>query len=451
MPWNLARLLSFIDPALQKRLASGAAWNIIGAALASGLAMLANVAAARMLGSTDFGKLGIVLATTNIFTTLFAGGLSMTAARYVAEYRDVAPDRAGKIVGLSWVTAIVSGGATALLIVPFSPWLSRSILDAPGLGLALSLGAAVMFFGALNGSQTGALSGLESFRRIASGNLVKGIATILFVIAGAKMAGIEGALAGYVVVGVVTALYFQLAVRRECAARGVAISYRFGADDLKILWRFTLPVLLTTMSFTPAAWWSNVVLATKSGYDEAGVFAAVFQWSMLIQFFSSAVSNMGLPMLANCRAERDPAKYRRYLAINFAMTSAPAVAIALPVALFAPWIMRIYGPGYQGGATALVLISAATVIQCMGISIGHAIWSLDATRVAVLLALLRGGVLVAATYAFADYGATGLAGAHLVMGIAQTVGTIPFVIWLLRSRFNEGERREEPAGASTVA
>jgi O-antigen/teichoic acid export membrane protein len=413
--------------------------------------MLANVAAARLLGSTDYGKLGVVLATTNIFTTLFAGGLSMTAARYVAEFRNVNPARAGTILGLSWVTAIVAGGVTALLILPFSPWLSRSILDAPGLAVALSLGAAVMFFGALNGSQTGALSGLESFRRIASGNLVKGIATVLLVTGGAALAGIEGALLGYVAVGAVTALYFQIAVRRECAAHGVAISYRFGADDLRILWRFTTPVLLTTLSFTPAAWWSNVVLATEAGYDEAGVFAAVFQWSMLIQFFSSAVSNMGLPMLANCRAERDPAKYRRYLAINFAMTSAPALAIAVPVALAAPWIMRIYGPGYENGALALALISAATVIQCMGISIGHAIWSLDATRAAVLLALLRGVTLVAATYALAGYGAAGLAGAHLAMGVAQTLGTIPFLVWLLRSRLAGGVTQEEPAGASTVA
>ena len=53
----------------------------------------------------------------------------------------------------------------------------------------------------------------------------------------------------------------------------------------------------------------------------------------------------------------------------------------------------------------------------------------------VIAALLRGGTLVAATYALAGYGATGLAGAHLIMGIAQTVATVPFVLWLLRSRF----------------
>jgi O-antigen/teichoic acid export membrane protein len=395
--------------------------------------MISNIVCARLLGSTQFGELAIVLTTTNLFTTLFASGLSMTATKYVAEYRSSNPNRAGAIAGLSWVTSIIVGAMTALLMVLLGPWLSRSVLNASHeLSTALSLGAAAMFFAALNGSQVGTLSGLEAFNRVAAGNLVRGIATIILVSGGAAIYGLTGALLGYVAAGAATAVFYQIAVRRECIQKVIVISYRFSREDFRVLWRFTLPVLVTTFSFTPAAWWSNVLLANKSGYSEAGVFAAILNWQAVILFFSGAVSGIGLPMLSNISAERDAAKYKRCLAINFVLTTAPAIAIAVPVAVCSRFIVSLYGPSFEHGSTAMALISIAAVLSAINIPVGHAIWSLDATVSAVLFALLRGGVLVLASYVFAQQGATGIAVAYVIMGVVQTLASIPLMIWLLR-------------------
>ena len=106
-----------VEPSMKNPIANGAIWSIIGAGFASGLAMVSNVACARMLGATSFGELGIVMATTNLFTTVFTSGLSMTAnGRDVAEYRDADPIRAGKVIGLSTVTSMVVGLVIALLM-----------------------------------------------------------------------------------------------------------------------------------------------------------------------------------------------------------------------------------------------------------------------------------------------------------------------------------------------
>lgn len=397
--------------------------------------MLSNVACARMLGPTRFGELGIVMATTNLFTSLFASGLSMTATRYVAEYRDSDPERAGKVVGLSSVTSFVVGATMAVLICVFAPWLSHDVLKASSLSRPLMLGAAAMFFAAVNGSQIGALGGFESFNRIALGNLIRGGTTLLFVTAGAALLGLTGALIGYVAVGAATAIFYRIVIRRECTKRSVAISYRFGRGDLAILWRFTFPVLLSTFSFTPAAWWSNVLLARRSGYAEAGVFNAISNWQMFILFFSTAISRIGLPMLSNIRAERDPAKYKLFLGINFVLISAPAIAVAVPVAICSRFILRLYGPAFEHGAIALVLIGLAAVLSAINIPVGHALWSLDATTSATLLALLNGAILMFGAYALAGHGAAGLAGAYVIMGVIQTAVNAPFMIWLLRRRF----------------
>ena len=65
----------------------------------------------------------------------------------------------------------------------------------------------------------------------------------------------------------------------------------------------------------------------------------------------------------------------------------------------------------------------------------------------MLLALLKGGALVLAAYALADRGATGLAGAYVIMGVIQTIANVPFLMWLLRRKLAPAAAREEVAVA----
>jgi O-antigen/teichoic acid export membrane protein len=161
-------------------------------------------------------------------------------------------------------------------------------------------------------------------------------------------------------------------------------------------------------------------------------------------FLSNAVASVGLPMLSNVRAEGDAAKYKRCLFINFLMTATPAMLIAIPVAIGSRFIVGLYGPAFRDGATALSLISIYAVLAAANIPVGHALWSLEATRAAVWLGLLNGVVLVSGAYAFAGRGAAGLAGAYLIMGLVQTAVNIPFLMWLLRRKFAVAVPPAEP-------
>jgi O-antigen/teichoic acid export membrane protein len=433
--FRIPAFLRLLEPSLRNRMASGAMWSIVGAALASALTMLSNIACARMLGSTGFGQFAIVIATTNLFTNLFTGGLSMTATRYVAGYRDTDPDSAGKVIGLSTATALIVGLTIMLAICFTAPWISRDVLKASGLSGALMLGAVAMFSAAVNGSQTGALSGFEAFDRIALGNLIRGTAILILMTAGAAVWGLTGALMGYAAAGAVVALYYQIVVRRECSKRAISISYRFERQDLAILWRFTLPVLLSTSMFTPAAWWANVLLARRSGYAEAGIFNAISNWQNFILFFSSAIASIGLPILANLRAEQNAASYKKCLKTNFLFVLMPALAVAVPVAVCSPLILRLYGPSFAHGSGALMLIALAAILNAANTPVGDVLWSLDATASATVLAFVNGVTLVLASYALSGKGAAGLAGAYVVMGLVQTAINAPVVTWLVRQRF----------------
>jgi O-antigen/teichoic acid export membrane protein len=240
-------------------------------------------------------------------------------------------------------------------------------------------------------------------------------------------------------------VFYQIVVRRECRRHLVPISYSFDRKAITLLWQFTVPVLVSNSSITPAAWWSNVLLARRGGYAEAGVFNAVYNWQMFIAFLSMAVSSIGLPMLSNFRGEGSPHKYKQCLKTNFVVISLPAVVVAVPVMLLARYILRMYGPSFVHGSPALLLIAVSAVLTAINLPVGHAIWSLDATVAAMLLSLLNGTALVLGAYILAPYGAVGLAAAYVFMGLVQTSINAPFTFWLLRKRLTRICRAESLA------
>jgi O-antigen/teichoic acid export membrane protein len=111
-------------PSLRARFARGAFWSLLGMGIAQGLALVAAIITARLLGKVAFGEFGMVTGTVGAFGILAGLGLGLTATKYVAEHRSTDPVRAGRILGLSTQVAAVSGGTVALVLFLLAPWMS---------------------------------------------------------------------------------------------------------------------------------------------------------------------------------------------------------------------------------------------------------------------------------------------------------------------------------------
>lgn len=417
---------------LRCRIAAGVLWTVLGAGISQGLGLIATVVCARLLGREEYGHLGILVATVNLFATVGSIGLGVTATRHVAEFSRSDPQRAGRIIGLSFLTSASVGLVAAGAVFWLAPWLSRSVLNAPALSSGIRLAAPMILFAAINNYQTGALSGFEAFKVLAILSLIRGCAAFPMIICGVIWGGLPGAVLAYSMSALFTFVIYEVAIRRCAQSHGSRISYRFARADIRLVWSYSVPVMLAGLSFTPAAWWSSTMLARSTGYSELGLFNAAFQWQTVMMFLSTAVSNLGLPMLSAALPERDIAKYKRLLGINFALTTGLTLLVALPTAIGAGWIMSFYGHQFHGGAAALRLVCLATVLSAGNITVGQAIWSLDAAVSGMVLGVLRGLALLAGSYYLAGEGATGLAGAYVFMGVVQTIVQAPFMFWLLR-------------------
>jgi O-antigen/teichoic acid export membrane protein len=435
-PWG-QRLLGR-EGGLWERVAGGALWSIGGTGIMNALTTASSVVCARLLGSTRFGELAILLSTVNFFLVIGSAGLGMTASRYVGGQRNADPVRAGRIIGLCSATALAVGLGIATLCVLFAPWLSTAVLRAPGLARGVALAGGILLFSTINASQVGILGGLEDFRSIAIGNVIRGVGVALLASAGAALLGLNGALLGYLIAGLATTVYYRISFHRECKSRSTPVTYRFEAQDFRILYTFTLPVLVATLSHVPAVWWTTVLLARTKGYSEAGIYNAIMQCQVLILFITTATSNISLPTLSNVLSEGDERTYKRCLRANFLVTTVPAVIVAILVAIFSRFIMGLYGPAFQVASNAVILICISAIFLAISTPMNLAMWSLEAAVPAIALSLVRGGVLVIAAYALVGKGAEGLVWANVIMAVLQAAIGLPWLAVLIRRRFHSG-------------
>ena len=135
-----------------------------------------------------------------------------------------------------------------------------------------------------------------------------------------------------------------------------------------------------------------------------------------------------------CSSREEHDKIRPNSPGELTLTTASAIALAVPVAIAAPFVMSLYGKSFAHADGTLLLVCLAAVLTAANTSVGHAIWSLDATVSGGLLALMRGVLLVGLAYWLSSYGAVGLAGSYAIMALAQTLVCCGFMWWLLRRR-----------------
>ena len=424
-------------PGLRARFARGIFWAVSGALISQALTLGASVIAARLLGKVQFGELGMIYSTLGMFGVLAGFGLGTTATKHIAEFRSGDPERAGRILGLSSVVAWVSSLITALLIVSLAPWLSRTALSAPHLADALRIGATLLFFNAVNGAQTGALSGFEAFREIAGLNLIRGAITFPLVVGGVWLADLNGAVAGLSLAAAAGCAVTAVAIRRKAAAHSIRISYRGLRRELPILWRFSLPAVLASSLVGPAMWCSSTFLvASRNGYAEMGVFSAANQWRNAVLFLPGLIGQVMLPVVSDLWGQNRFRETRKLLLGATALCLLAAGPILLPMFLVRRQIMSMYGASFAsrgavlpmtGSAAALIAVQspAATLVVA-----ASRMWAGAAMNAAWAL------VLLGSSWYFlrANWGADGLAAAYLVAYAAHSIWTFGFAAAILNKR-----------------
>ncbi len=395
---------------------------------------------ARFLGKAGFGELGMVQSTVGTFG-IFAGlGLGLTATKYVAELREQDPVRVGRILALSAVAALISGILMTTILVAMSPVLARNVFGAPKLAGPLAIGAGLVFFGALNGAQTGALAGFEAFQTIARVNVFAGLTSFPLIVFGVWRWGIRGAVWGTVAAMAINWALNNRALRREGKTSGIAYEFAGFYKEWRVLHRFTLPAFLASIVVGPAMWICNTLLVHQpEGYAQLGLYTAADRWRLLILFVPTSVFGMVVPVLSNLYGAGDLLGFKRVFRANVLLNSGLALTLASVVTVCAPRIMSVFGKTFHSGWPILAILAFSALPEALNTVLGHPLIVADAMWWRCGFDLLLAAVLVGSAFVFIPrWGAIGLALAYFLAFSGAGAGLYIFGIYEARRRIPKG-------------
>jgi O-antigen/teichoic acid export membrane protein len=400
---------------IRARLLGGVGWSAVGAIVSQGCSFLTSVLLARVLGRQTFGRFALIQSTAVALTGVSGLGLSITATKYVSQYRASDPAKAGRILGLSaWVTMLAGVCFTAGLLF----WARLGFTDRSSpadLRAGLEASAAYVFFITVSTYQVGALSGFEAFRKIAAINAVYGIATLGISLALATRYGLIGAVWGQSAGAVLLWLLYQAAVARHCRRRQIPIQYGEGWRERRILFEFAFPAAACGIVSCVATWAANVLLVRFAGYAELAIFSAVLSMRSMVLFTPALIVRVTNPVLNSLSASGDIQAYQQILWRTVALNGLIALFPAAALSLLGPLVLRCFGSSFRGSPWIAPLLLASVILEVVSNNLFQALFT--AGRISRHLSIVctwAAVLLGAATLGTRRHGAAGLAGAYLV-------------------------------------
>ncbi len=443
-PLFLRPVLSRIENSpMGYRLARGVFWSMAGAVISRGLMLAAWILVARILGKIGYGELGIIQSTVGMFGVFAGFGLGLTATKHVAEFRRNDPERAGRIIALSGLVAMATGGLMALGLFIFAPWLAKHTLNAPHLSGVLRIGAPILFISALNGAQTGAMSGFEAFKTIARVNIFIGLVSFPILVLGTYFGGLTGAVWALMINLCFNWFLNHLALRKEAKLYKVPFTFKNCSREMSVLWRFSLPAVLAGSVTGPANWACNSLLVNQpNGYGEMGIFSAANQWYAMLWFIPGLLGQVMLPVLSERLGQKETNQSIKTLVFAIKANIALVLPLVLLASIASPYIMGLYGEGFRGGWPTLVVVLLTTGLVAAQAPVGQIITASGKMWIAFAMNIGWALIFILGTLLLVDKGALGLATARAVGYIFHTVWVFGFAYYFLAVATKTSSRKD---------
>jgi O-antigen/teichoic acid export membrane protein len=424
-----------------QRLARGAFWTLLGTIASRILSIPASVVLARWMGPSHYGELGIINNSVDLFIVFAGFGLGLTATKHVAELRSTDPKRAGRVLALSTVTAGFTATITAIVLFVAAPYLAAHTLNAPQLTGSLRIGSLILLLAAINGAQQGALYGFEAFRTTAKIQAIVGLLNLPCSLIGYWLGGLNGVLWGMVACRGADWLLRRLALQEESRKSGVPMRLKGWTQELHVLWKYSVPALLSGVMVAPVNWVCAAMLVNQpKGYAQMGIYNAANQWYGALLFLPTVLGSGLLPLLSERMGNKDGHSSGKVLLFMLRLNAVIVLPAALLGAAFSPWIMRLYGPAFEHGWPTLIAVLFTAAIFAVLIPVGDVIAASGRMWMGMVMNAGWAAVFIATTALLVHRGAFGLGIARLVAYIAHAAWTIAFA-WLLIARAKSREQK----------
>jgi O-antigen/teichoic acid export membrane protein len=386
---------------------------------------------ARILGIEGFGEWGILLSTIAMVGVIASFGIGSTTTKHVAQWRNTEPLRLGRLLSLLQLSALTMGLLTCLALFGWSKQIAEHLLAAPQLAGPLTAIGLIVLLQALSSVYIGVLAGLESFRESAIINAFSTLVGVFLTVVLAQMYGLDGAVVGLLLTALLTAAAFAWRAIVRIRNNGFQLGIRGCSTEWGGIRDYALPIAAASLVAVAAIWLAQLVLVRQpGGYEAMGAYQAANQWRTMVVFLPTQLLSAYLPVLSSLLMA-DPAHLRRLQNRALGTIMLLTLALALPVVLTAPWLMRLYGADFVPFWPVLVLVALVPIfdighvlLQKSAIAQGYA-WTMLWPNLAMVAA-----VSIGAIWLIPEYLGLGLA-ATLLLGYGSRL-FIEYLIYLNR-------------------
>jgi len=360
---------------IRNRLINGTTFNFIAVAFNQGSTLFANISIARILFEQGFGKYAMVQGTLLTISSLSQIATGYTASKYIAEFRTSDPKKAGRIVAVCEIVSAASAGLGMSVFILIAPWLANNVLKDPALTNALMVGSGYIFFSAINGYQTGALSGLEAYKSLAKAGLVSGIGAVAAIYLGALWGGVNGAIIGLSLSAFIRWYVHKVWLRIEVKLHNILPVYSDSfRQEKSLVLKFAFPAILAGYYSQPLIWLGSYFLVRQpEGYQEMAYYSAAFNIRSMLLFVPVTINGVMSSILNHLRGCGNEKIYALLFKYNAVFVLASTSAVALLLATFSDIFLRLFGKNFAEGKTVLLILLASGVLEAFAGSLYHRI------------------------------------------------------------------------------
>lgn len=393
--------------------------------------LIAFIIVARIIGKEEYGKIGVLRSTITMFMVFSSAGMGLTAARYVAYFRNSNREKAYQIHRASNQVALIFGLLISGVVFVFNHQISKSSFGTDDLSFALKLTVVALFFSTVASAQSGTLTGFEDFKKLGINNLVYGLIQFFLLIIGAYFWKSDGVILALGISALCFVVLNQISINKSFGS--TFKNTRFFTPEIRSIFaKFSLPAMLSTIVAMPVIWLAKALLVRTNGFGEMAVFDVSEQWYMMVLFIPGSIGTIILPMLSNTLSEGSEKQYNKLLKINLLVNCAIVTAIAIVIIFLAPFILKLYGRTFTSYLPLRILVAAA-ILQTINSVLGQVIASKAKMWLGFGVNLFWGISFLTISYIFVEYmhlGALGLSYAFLLSYLLHSIlqGFITFKI-----------------------
>lgn len=337
-------------------------WSLLGNVFGKGLALIASVFIARMLGKDVFGMYGLIRTTLLGVAVFSTFGLGLTATKFIAEYIQNKNGKLKLIIRNIMQITLATGLIFSFLIFIFSEQIAN-YLEAPALYNAIRYLAVIVIFNSIVTTQSGILAGFKKFKALARINLINGVFLFFGSVLLTYYWGLNGALLSLLLSQILNCLQNFIEVRKSVKEVGVLSSTYERSSIKKELITFSLPIALQEMLYSILTWITPVLLVKYSNFGEVGLYNAAQQWSSVILFIPGTLRNVILAHVSadSTKPDQQVKTLQSMMIINFLATFVPFIIVFV----FSGFIQEFYGPTFSSLKAVLNILVFTTIFSCL--------------------------------------------------------------------------------------